>query len=370
MNPFKFGQVVGAKDFCPRPELMKILSECLMAGQNVLLQGERRMGKTSLIAEAVRKNRALRLLHVDLMEVKSMEGLVQRFANSILNLEQSSGMLDKALSALAGLRPVLSTDSITGSMSISLDTSVSLKPSSMEGLLKVVEQMHRRRKLVVFIDEFQDILKLVDHREVLAVLRSRIQFQNDIPYVYAGSVRNQMHGIFYSDNSPFYKAALPLDVGSLDDSLFSRFLSDKFSNGGRIIPSETILRIFELTGRTAGDVQAFCSALWDRSNPGDTLTEGMLPVALEYIFAQESKGYEMTMVQLTGSQIKCLSALARLGGATPYSAEFMKTAGIGTASSVTRALNRLVSLRIIYKGADEFVFSNPFFRHWVVWKNL
>jgi len=370
MNPFKFGQVVGAKDFCPRPELMKILSECLMAGQNVLLQGERRMGKTSLIAEAVRKNRSLRLLHVDLMEVKSMEGLVQRFANSILNLEQSSGMLDKALSALAGLRPVLSTDSITGSMSISLDTSVSLKPSSMEGLLKVIEQMHRRRKLVVFIDEFQDILKLADHREVLAVLRSRIQFQGTIPYVYAGSVRNQMHGIFYNDNSPFYKAALPLDVGPLDDSLFSDFLSGKFSEGGRRILPETMVRIFELTGRVAGDVQAFCSALWDRSNSGDTLTEGMLPVALEHIFAQESKGYEMTMVQLTGSQIKCLSALARLGGATPYSADFMKTAGIGSASSVTRALNRMESLRIIYKGTGGFVFSNPFFRHWVVWKNL
>jgi hypothetical protein len=328
------------------------------------------MGKTSLIAETLRKNRTLRLLHVDLMEVKSVEGIVQRFANSILNLEQGSGMLEKALSALAGLRPVLSTDPLTGSLNISLDTSAALKPSSLEGLLKVVEQMYRRKKLAVFIDEFQDILKLPDHREVLAVLRSRIQFQSDLPYVYAGSIRNQMHGIFYNDNSPFYKAALPLDVGPLDDTLFSGFLSEKFSTGGRTILPETMVRIFELTGRAAGDVQAFCSALWDRSNSGDTLTDEMLPVALEHIFAQESKGYEMTQVQLTASQIKCLSALARRGGATPYSAEFMKTAGIGTASSITRALNRLEALRIIYKGTGGFVFSNPFFRHWIVWKNL
>jgi len=370
MNPFKFGQVVGGGDFCPRPKLMKSLSGCLQAGQNVLLQGERRMGKTSLIAETVRKNRSLRLLHVDLMEVKSVEGVVQRFANSILNLEQSSGMLEKALSALAGLRPVLSTDSFTGSLSISLDTSVAVRPSSLEGLLKAVEQMHRRKKLVVFIDEFQDILKLADHREVLAVLRSRIQFQGDIPYVYAGSVRNQMHGIFYSDNSPFYKAALPLDVGPLDDRLFSAFLSKKFSGGGRTLLAETVVRIFDLTGRAAGDIQAFCSALWDQSNSGDTLTEEMLPAALEHIFSQESKGYELTLVQLTASQVKCLSALARLGGVMPYSAAFLKTSGIGTASSVTRALNRLEALRIIYKGTCGFVFSNPFFRRWIVWKNL
>jgi len=370
MNPFKFGQVVGAKDFCSRPELMNSLSGCLKAGQNVLLQGERRMGKTSLIAETVRKERSFRLLHIDLMEVKSVEGVVRRFANSILNLEQSSGMLEKALSALAGLRPVLSTDPLTGAPSITLDTSVALRPDSIEGLLKVVEQMYRRKKLVVFIDEFQDLLKIKDHSELLAILRSRIQFQGDIPYVYAGSIRNQMHQIFYDVNSPFYKAALPLEVGPLDDPHFSTFLVKKFKGGEREVSPDLMEQIFKLTGRAAGDVQALCSALWDCSSRGNLLTLEVLSVALEHIFAQESKGYEMTLVQLTASQIKCLSALARKGGGSPYSAEFMKAAGVGTASSVTRSLNRLEANRVIYRRADSYTFSNPFFRHWMVWKNL
>jgi len=370
MNPFKFGQVVAAKDFCARPELMTVLSNYLLAGQNVLLQGERRMGKTSLIAETVRKKRTARLLHVDLMEVKSVEGMVHRFATAILNLEQSSGMLEKALVALAGLRPALSTDPFTGSMSITLDTSVSLRPDSLEGLLHVIEQMHRKKGLVVFMDEFQDILKLPDHREVLAILRSRIQFQGEIPYVYAGSIRNQMHQIFYDVNSPFFKAAMPLDVGALDDKRFSTFLVRKFAGGNRTISPKTINQIFEWTGRVAGDVQALCSALWDISNPGNELTTDFLPGAVESIFAQEVKGYEMALVQLTASQIKCLSALARKGGKAPFSVGFLRASGIGSASSVTRALNRLNALRIIYKGPSGYVFSNPFFRHWIIWKNL
>jgi len=370
MNPFKFGQVVGKQDFCSRPELMKSLSGYLAAGQNVLLQGERRMGKTSLIAETVRRKRGLRLLHVDLMEAKSMGGIVQRMTTAILNLERNSGTLEKSLNALARLRPALSTDPFTGALSVTLDTSISLKPDSLEGLLELIAQIHRKKSLVVFMDEFQDILKVPDHDEILAVLRSRIQFQGDIPYVYAGSVRNRMQEIFYDVNSPFYKAALPLEVGPLDDNLFTDFLVRKFTEGKRTLPSEIMDRVFELTERVAGDVQALCSALWDVSSPGDTLNLDIIPQALEHIFGQESKGYEMTLVQLTASQIKCLSALARVGGATPFSAEFLRVSGIGTASSVTRVLNRLEALRVLYKGAAGWQFSNPFFRYWILWKNL
>ncbi|MCK4303664.1 MAG: hypothetical protein KAY24_05440 [Candidatus Eisenbacteria sp.] len=53
MNPFKYGQVVSAGDFCPRPVLLKDLVACIKSGQNVVLQGERRMGKTSLITRVL-----------------------------------------------------------------------------------------------------------------------------------------------------------------------------------------------------------------------------------------------------------------------------------------------------------------------------
>jgi len=45
MKPFKYGCVVGADFFCPRPQLQKRLTEYVKDGQNVVLVGERRMGK-------------------------------------------------------------------------------------------------------------------------------------------------------------------------------------------------------------------------------------------------------------------------------------------------------------------------------------
>ena len=54
MNPFRFGQIVKEADFCRRPVLVEKLAENIKRGQNVYIQGERRIGKTSLIFEVVR----------------------------------------------------------------------------------------------------------------------------------------------------------------------------------------------------------------------------------------------------------------------------------------------------------------------------
>ena len=43
MNPFKYGQVVSDDDFCSRQELLKQMKAFIERGQNVVLQGERRI---------------------------------------------------------------------------------------------------------------------------------------------------------------------------------------------------------------------------------------------------------------------------------------------------------------------------------------
>ena len=47
--PFRYGCVVEGEYFCPRPELERQLRDYAEAGQNLVIQGERRMGKTSLV---------------------------------------------------------------------------------------------------------------------------------------------------------------------------------------------------------------------------------------------------------------------------------------------------------------------------------
>ena len=369
MNPFKYGRVVSADDFCPRPELLKQLTAFIKSGQNVVLQGERRMGKTSLIYEAVRQIKQRRMLYVDLLEIKTADDLCKRMVKALISMERQAGFLERIMKSLAQLRPVVSLDPLTGKPSVSLDASVSLKPDSIDGILDLVKEIHKRTPMVVVFDEFQDILNLPDARETLAILRSKIQFHRNIPYLFAGSVRNKMNDIFTLPESAFFKSAISVNVGPLETGVFARFLADKFASGKRVVEKSAMRKVIEIAENVPGDVQELCEALWETVPYNDTIRETSIGPALELIYARESKGYEAALVQLTSQQLKCLVGLARMGGKTPLSSAFSQGAGITSAASIKKALNRLVQLKVIYRHEGEYKFVNPFFKSWLIWKN-
>jgi hypothetical protein len=370
MNPFKYGQVVSAEDFCPRPKLLGQLMRFVRSGQNVVLQGERRMGKTSLICEALRRLKRYRMIYVDLLEIKTADDLGKRMIKSIVSAERQAGALEKLTKSLAQLRPSLSVDPFTGNPSVSFDPRVTLRPDSIEGILDLVSDTRKRHPLAVVLDEFQDVLNLRDSTETLALLRGKIQFHGDISYVFAGSIRNRMSQIFSSPDSPFFKTAIALDVGPLSTEEFVRFLKAKFSSGRRSVDDETLSEIIAIAENVPGDVQEFCAALWDTTPSGKRISADRLREALELIFSRESKGYEAALVQITGRQLKCLVGLARLGGRSPLSADFLKGAGLTLPASVKKSLVRLEQLKIIYRSQEEYRFTNPFFKRWLVWKDF
>jgi AAA+ ATPase superfamily predicted ATPase len=370
MNPFKYGRVVFDKDFCPRPKLEKELSSYISSAQNVLLEGERRTGKTSLIYETVRGLGKLRLLYIDIMEIKSIDDLCRRIVKAIVSMEQKSGLTDKIFKSLAHLKPTMSIDPVTGTPSVSLDASVRLKPESIEGLMDIIEAENKRKKLVVVFDEFQDILNLKDALVALALLRSKVQFHTGLPYVFAGSVRGKMDEIFNSPDSAFFKSAITLNVGALDRDRFGTFLGEKFSKGKRTISQTLLDKIFEISQDIPGDAQQLCGAIWETTSEGDRIGEDNIPEALELIYSRELKGYEASLSRLSGQQLRCLVGLARIGGKSPLSSEFIRETGISQPASVKRALNRLVQINIIYRYQKEYKFVNPFFKSWLLYKDF
>ena len=369
MNPFKYGRVVSADDFCPRGDLVRQMTGFIKSGQNVVLQGERRMGKTSLIYETVRQLKRYRMLYVDLLEIKTADDLCKRMVKALISMEQQAGLLERVLKSLSHLRPVISVDPLTGQPSVSMDAGVHLRPDSLDGILDLVKESHKRTRLVVAFDEFQDILNLADSRETLAVLRSKIQFHKDIPYVFAGSIRNRMGEIFTDPESAFFKSAIAVNVGPLDREVFAGFLADKFALGKRLVDSGTMTKIITIAENVPGDVQELCEVIWETTAYRDSIREDCINPALELIYARESKGYEAAMVQLTGHQLKCLVGLARMGGKAPLSSGFIRGVGIAGPASIKKALNRLVQLKVVYRHEGEYKFVNPFFKTWLLWKN-
>ncbi len=369
MNPFKYGQVVSGKEFCKRPELQKNLKNFLEACQNVVLLGERRVGKTSLIYETVRNLDSRTMLYVDLMEIKTTDDLCNRIISAVVSMKRKDGILERVVRSLAQFRPVIALDPISGQPSISFDKSQEFSPDSIDSLLDLICELNDKKPLVVVFDEFQDIENISDTLEIVAKMRSKIQFHSNLPYIFAGSIRNRMSDLFVNPDSAFFKSAAVMHVGPIPSQSFSAFLLKKFKRGDRRVTNSDLVQIMKIADNVPGDIQALCQCLWDSSNSGSSLNSNSIQSALELVYTRESKGYETILTMLTSTQLKCLTGLARVNGKKPMSIAFMRLSGIKSPASVQSAIKKLIKLRIIYHYEQKYKFVNPFFKSWLIWKN-
>ena len=369
MNPFKYGQIVTDLDFCPRPQLEKELKGHIISGQNVLIEGERRTGKSSLIIKTAKEIKNFRTVYIDINQIKTVNNLIGRITNSLISMDKESHLFEKLVKVVSSLRPSISIDSLTGSPSISFSTNQTMPPQSVENLLEFIYLEHSNRKNIIVFDEFQDILNLKDYKSIIAIMRSRIQFHSGMPYIFSGSVRKNMDKIFYDPDSPFFKSAIKLEIGALEKKIFRKYIKKKFLSGKKIIDTSLIDSIFINSGEKPGDVQEFCNALWSITEYNTTIKQDNIDNALKVIFSREKEFFEHTISLLTGHQLRCLTALANLGGKSIQSGRFLEYSGIIHASSAKKAVTRLANLKIIYEYKKEYHFNSPFFRTWLIHKN-
>ncbi len=370
MNPFKYGQIVGDAHYCPRPELEKTIKGHIVSGQNILVEGERRVGKSSLIVHTSARMKGYRMVYIDINQIKTVNDLISRITNALISLDRQVGFFEKVVKMVSHLRPTLSVDSLTGDPCISFHTNETLPPENIESLLDFIYAEHGNKKNIVVIDEFQDILNLGNSDQVVAMMRSRIQFHSDMAYVFSGSVRNDMDRIFYDPDSPFFKSAVKIEVGSLSRKAFSKYIITSFLTGRRRLESDAVEKIYFESGERPGDVQELCNALWSITNNGDSLSQTDVADALQVVFSREKALYEHSISGLTSNQLRCLVGVANLGGTSVQSGDFLKFTGILHASSVKKAISRLVDLKILYFYKKEYIFNSPFFRTWVKYANL
>ena len=365
VNPFKYGCIVGGENYCRRQALQRQLQELLKSGQNVVIQGARRMGKTSLVCETVKSLRGCKLVYVDFFCVKSEGEFCRRVVSAVLKCGDGRSFLEKVGGLVKSLRPVFTVDKDSGAPTLSIDVKAAKGVESVEEVVEMIAQLSKTLKLCVIFDEFQDVADIPDADVILAALRSRIQFLDEVPFVFLGSVRNRMHAIFDSPKSPFFKSAISFGVEAIDETDLAAFVVARFKAGNRIIDMDGARRMIQMADGISGDVQELGEAIWLSTADGATLKSTDLDKGLEMVFARESRAFGMAVSRLTAMQLSVLKGLARSPQAKVFSAEFMQENELRSVGGLTKALKRLVADELIYDYLGDYRFENPFFREWV-----
>lgn len=365
MNPFKYGRVVSGDNYCPRPGLAAQFQKLVAAGRNVVVQGERRMGKTSFVCESVRAMTGARLLYVDLFCVKTLSEFCRRAAVALAETSQQESFLRRLVKGLASLRPQLALDPASGSPTLTLDLKAANSVSSVEEVMAMVADCGQDGKLCVVFDEFQDLLDVPGADALLARLRAKIQFMEKTAVVFLGSVRNRMDEVFSSPGSPFYKSAAAFSVGAIPPEDFVPFLIGRFAAGRRRVDAATVASIVQLADGVSGDAQELCETAWLATEDGAAIDEAAVRAGLETVFSREMQTFAALTGKLTATQTAVLRGLAADGQAKVYGGDFLEKAGIKNVGTVTRALKRLVDDNLLYEYDGRWRFCNPFLREWL-----
>jgi uncharacterized protein len=369
-NPFTYWHVVGEGSFCNRKKELAELTSIMEQGGRAFLYAERRVGKTSLVQLALSKLPRKKYIpvYIDLWTIDSEESFITSVAKAVSASLDTS--IDKAVRSAAQifthLRPTVGL-SEQGLPQFSFELTKSGKhEQELEDVLNAPERIAEKgRSVVIVFDEFQQIASIPGDA-IERKLRSIIQHQRRVSYVFMGSRKHMIQEMFLKGSKPLYRSATQIHLGPIHEQDWQPFIAKRFEQAQKNISTQQIQSLVEATQGHPFYSQYLSHVLWDLCPAGSSVTDNMLHEALEIVLQREDYAYGMLWQSLTRGQQKLLKALAVEGpGAKPYASMFLEKHRLGSASSVQRNIRALLDKDVIDQEASSFIIVDRFFGFWL-----
>ena len=350
---------------------MKELRREMANQNNVFLVSPRRYGKTCLLLNLVDvfKSEKMACAYIDLNACPD----VRSFASAITSLtsralETNKDKLLKILSGFQKLRPTLNLGP-DGSISAGLDLAVDEK-DALSALLEGMKHIEwlaakKKKKLVVIIDEFSDIEKY-DGGTVERALRSEIQNQSRVGYIFSGSEQSVMLSMIRDKSRAFYKLGRIMELGSIERPEYTRFILGWLKKGGIKVESENLARLFDIGNDVPYNIQRLCNVMWDQAVESRHINPSLIEELPVIVAQQDSPHYEMLWRSASQPQKLLLIAFSRDQSVKPFSKDFQLSHGIGPSSSIKASLESLIKKGILFKTLQgHYRFVDGFMPYWI-----
>lgn len=374
-SPFVFGVRVEGDAFTDRKEETKRLKMNFLYGVNTILISPRRMGKTSLVdkACALVKSDSVKIAKMDAFGCRSEADFVDSFATAVIQATSSKWeeWIENAKTILSRFVP-----KVTFGQDPVNDFSISFEYNTgnnvVEEILRLPERIAAQKgcRLVVCVDEFQQIGEFPDSLTFQKKLRSVWQLQSHVSYCLYGSKKHMMENMFQRQDYPFYRFGDLFYLGKISESDWIEYIRGRFEITGKEISEELARRICEVTERYSSYVQQLAWFVWLRCGNAATAEDVEFGIdrlldACEPLFIQQTESlsaYQMNFLHLLADGIH--SGFTRTSVLGSYR--------LGTAANITRIKKSLMEKELItISGPMAYEISDPILSLWLkrrVWK--
>lgn len=374
--PFVFGVRVEGDTFTDRKEETNRLKMNFLYGVNTILISPRRMGKTSLVEKvcSLVESDTLKIAKIDAFGCRSENDFINAFATAVVRATSSKWeeWMENARTFLSRFIPKISIgqDPLTD-FSIALE--YNRANTVTEDILQLPETIAKQKgiKIVICIDEFQQIADFPDSITFQKKLRSVWQLQSNVSYCLYGSKKHMMEKMFQSQSHPFYRFGDLFYLDKISETDWVEYICERFRVTGKEISRELASEICTVTDRYSSYVQQLAWLVWLRTDKHATKEDVEFGIdrmldACEPLFIQQTES-------LSAYQMNFLRALAN-GVRTGFTrSEILDTYQLGTAANISRLKKALTEKDLIMMTAPKKLeISDPILALWLkrrVWKS-
>ncbi|MDR2683664.1 MAG: ATPase, partial [Dysgonamonadaceae bacterium] len=232
-----------------------------------------------------------------------------------------------------------------------------------DDIIDLAETMAGKKgiKIVVCIDEFQNIANFENPLAFQQKLRSHWQHHQNVCYCLYGSKRHMLIDIFSSPSMPFYKFGDILFLEKIDNKVWGKFIQKRFKDTHKRISKKEGEYLAALVANHPYYVQQLAQQAWLRTKTN--CTKSIIDDSLQNLKNQLSLLFVGLVENLSITQLNFLKAL--LDGETVFGRENLQKYDLGTSANIIRIKDSLISKEIIDVQMKQIDIQDPVFALWL-----
>ena len=368
--PFAYGKIVEDADFTDRTEETAHLISNFLSLTNTAIISPRRWGKSSLVAKAIKAAEAekkdILFVRMNIFKCETVQEFYSLFAKKTMEEISSSAesLLSNAKEFIARLLPKLTISDPLSQYEIGLGVDVKTNPID-EDILDLPQQIaaKKKKKVVVCIDEFQQIGEFAETLKFQKTLRSHWQNHPDVAYILYGSKKHMMLHIFGEYNSPFYRFGDMMFLQKIANEEWRKFIVERFEDTKKSITSDLAGYLAEQVENHPYYVQQLAQYTWLRTT--DICSKAIIEGALQAMLNSLNLQFVNLMDTLTEKQRSFLCAVSE--GVKSFSAsDTLQRYQLGTSGNIRILKDALKKRDLIDVTGKDIQIQDPILKRWIV----
>ena len=367
-KPFVFGVAASGDNFTDRESETARLLTNFRSGVNTVLISPRRWGKTSLVRKVCRlaQTDELKIVYLDIFSCRSDADFYDAFASAVL--KQTSTKVEEWMENirqfLSRISPKISLGADPAA-DFSFSLELTPKREDIDEILQLPEKIAEKKgcRIVVCIDEFQQIGEFKDSKTFQKRLRSVWQLQKHVSYCLFGSKKHLMNELFERKSLPFYKFGDAIYLQKIATADWVGYIRSRFEATGKSIPAELAEEICRRVDNHSSYVQQLAWLVWTRT--GKEATRQELEAAFQDIIDQNTPLFEKQTESLTSFQMNFLRAIIDGVHSEFTTQEVMRKYQLGSSANVSIIKRALIKKELIEIDKRKAVIPDPIMKVWL-----